>query len=199
MFAMDRFGNAGAPEDLIYAAVLLIAIAGSYFWYNRLSFNQTLQSALVWAMIFLGAVGIYGMWDTISKNLSPNQTLVSEAEISVPRDTDGHFYLTLKINDVPVEFLVDTGASDLVLTKQDAQRVGISVDDLAFLGTAQTANGEVRIARTQLDKVELGQFLDHRVFASVNGGAMRGSLLGMSYLSRFDALEIGQNRLTLRR
>ena len=117
----------------------------------------------------------------------------------MPRGRDGHYSLTLQINGVDVDFLVDTGASQVVLTQQDAARVGLNPDKLAFIGTAFTANGEVRTAPVRLDTVDLGGIRDTRVRASVNGGEMSGSLLGMSYLNRFDSIEIRGDRLILTR
>ncbi len=196
---MENFENMAGNGTVIYPAILLIAIAGSFFFYNRMSLGQTLQSALVWGMIFLGAVAIYGMWEQLAGQLNPRAAQISATEITVPRERDGHFYLTVEINGTDIEFLVDTGASDLVLTKEDAARVGIDVDNLAFLGRANTANGQVPIARTRLDVVKLGEFTDRNILASVNGGPMFGSLLGMTYLGRFESIEIGQDELTLRR
>jgi len=63
---MENFENLAGNGTVIYPLILLIAIAGSFFFYNRMSLGQTLQSALVWGMIFLGAVAIYGMWEQLS-------------------------------------------------------------------------------------------------------------------------------------
>jgi aspartyl protease family protein len=107
--------------------------------------------------------------------------------------------MTLDINDVPVKFVVDTGASDMVLTLKDAERVGLNRADLQFFGRAMTANGEVRIAPVRLDKVSVGGLSDMRVSASVNEGEMTQSLLGMSYLQRWDRIEIVGDELILTR
>ena len=95
------------------------------------------------------------------------------------------YHLTLVINGVPVHTIVDTGASDLVLTRTDAERVGLLLNELIFAGRANTANGRVETAHVKLDKVSLGPIEDRLVPALVNGGEMNRSLLGMSYLSRF--------------
>ena len=184
---------------VIYAGVILIAVAGWFIASDRPSLGKTLQMALVWGMIFLGAVGIFGMWDQISNGLFEDRASFSDTEIRIPRGSGGHFFLTADINGTPIEFLVDTGATDLVLTKEDASRVGIDVDALAFLGRANTANGEVPIARTRIDRIEVGPYLDRRVLVSVNGGPMATSLLGMTYLSRYNSIEIAGSTLILRR
>lgn len=185
--------------SLIYLSILVLAIAGWFVGANRPSLGKTVQIALVWGLIFMGLIAVYGLWNDISGNFNSRQATVSDQEIRVPRSPDGHYYLTLDINEVPIEFLVDTGATDLVLTQEDARKVGIDIENLAFLGQALTANGTVKIARTRLDKIELGGFVDHRFLASVNGGQMNGSLLGMSYLGRYDRIEITGDALILHR
>ena len=98
-----------------------------------------------------------------------------------------------------MDFLVDTGASQVVLNQEDAARIGLNPDTLNYSGIAQTANGEVATAPVRLDRVELGEIKDIRVIASVNSGQMESSLLGMSYLSRFKSIEIHRDILILNR
>jgi aspartyl protease family protein len=94
--------------------------------------------------------------------------------------------------------VVDTGATDLVLTRADAERAGIDTDGLIFSGQAFTANGMVQTAPVLLDTVAL-EGMRARVRAVVNGGEMQESLLGMSYLHRFERLEISGGTLVLER
>jgi aspartyl protease family protein len=95
--------------------------------------------------------------------------------------------------------VVDTGASEMVLTTADAARVGINVGELDYLGRANTANGQVRIARVRLDEVVLEGITDRNFRATVNEGEMRESLLGMTYLSKFSRIAIEGNMLVLSR
>ncbi|MEM8592732.1 MAG: TIGR02281 family clan AA aspartic protease [Pseudomonadota bacterium] len=183
--------------SLLYLVLLLTVIGGAFFVSNRPSLGQTARQLGTWFLIFVGFIVAYGLWDDVQGEFTTNQALVAGNEISVPRMPDGHFYLTLDINDVPVEFVVDTGATDVVLSEEDAARIGINIDDLAFFGQAMTANGPVDIARVTLDTVELGNFQDTQVRASVNSGQMDISLLGMTYLNRFNTLQIQDGRLTL--
>ena len=76
---------------------------------------------------------------------------------------------------------------------------GIDIDRLIYSGRATTANGEVRTASVRLDEVALAGAVDRDLRAVVNGGEMRESLLGMSYLSRFERIEIAEGRLVLER
>ena len=110
--------------------------------------------------------------------------------IELPRAPDGHYYATLEVNGTPLRFVIDTGATSMVISQADAVRAGLRRDDLLFFSEAMTANGTVRTAPVSLDTVAIGPFVDRDVRAYVNGGEMDESLLGMSYLDRFDRLEI---------
>ena len=98
---------------------------------------------------------------------------------------------------MPVQFVVDTGASDMVLTRSDARRLGIDPAGLAYVGQAQTANGVVQTARVRLHDVRLGTTTLPEVGASVNAGQLDTSLLGMSVLRRFSKIEIAGDRMIL--
>jgi aspartyl protease family protein len=120
-------------------------------------------------------------------------------QIIVERARDGHYHLTLAVNGADIDFLVDTGATDVVLTRQDAKAAGLDVDQLNFIGRANTANGTVRTAPVKLDSISLGPVTDRNVYAVVNDGDMAGSLLGMGYLQRWGKIEISEGALTLTR
>ena len=183
---------------LIYLIVVLVMVAGWFLMQTREGLNKTLQHAAVWAMIFVGGAAAVGLWQDISRPAS--QTRMTDAgQIIVPRSADGHYYLTVQINGADVRFVLDTGATDMVLTQSDARRAGLDPDQLTYLGRANTANGEVRTAFVRLDAVQLGDVTDRDVAAVVNGGQMEDSLLGMGYLQRWGRLEIANGELILTR
>lgn len=185
---------------LIYLVILLVAVVGWFLAQNRQSLNKTLQSVVIWVFIFLGVIAGYGLWEDVRGELVPSSAVISDGQsLSVPRSYDGHYYLTLDVSGTPVKFLVDTGATQMVLTMRDAERVGIEPETLVFHGRAQTANGEVRTAAVRLDTVSVGGFSDQNVRAWVNEGDLDSSLLGMGYLQRWSSVEIRQNELVLTR
>ena len=186
--------------QLIYLALLLAMVAGWFFMQTRQGLNRTLQYAAVWGMIFVGGAAAVGLWQDISRSSRVSQISVTDdAQIVVPRSRDGHYYLTVDINDTPTRFVVDTGATDMVLSLDDARRAGIDPDGLAFLGRANTANGEAATAFVRLQSVGLGPYVDRDVPAVVNQGQMQQSLLGMGYLQRFGRIEIAGGELILTR
>lgn len=184
---------------LAYLILLALAVGGWFIVEQRQNLGRMVKQAAVWGMIFIGAVAAVGLWSDIRDDVLPRQAVVGTGIIEVPRRFDGHYYLTLQLNSVDVEFIVDTGATDVVLTMQDARRVGLDPDNLAFSGQANTANGIVRTAFTRVDEVRLGDIIDRNLSISVNGGKMDGSLLGMSYLRRFESIEIRGDKLLLTR
>ncbi|MBV7379172.1 retropepsin-like aspartic protease family protein [Maritimibacter dapengensis] len=192
---MDSFDFA----RLTYLVLLGAAVIGSFFMMNRANLGKSLQQLAIWVLIFIGAIGAYGLWNDIQRDVLPRQSVVSTGVVEVPRRPDGHFYLTLQVNGENVQFVVDTGATDVVLTKQDARKVGIEPDDLAFIGAAMTANGQVRTAPARVDEITLGDIAMRDVKVYVNEGDMNRSLLGMSYLRRFERIEIADDMLILTR
>ncbi len=170
---------------VIYLSLLLLAVAGSVITGFRQSPGKTLQQLLIWGFIFLGLVAAYGLWPDLRRALHPQAATVRDGAVELRLARDGHFHAEVTVNGTPLSLLVDTGASDIVLSRDDAARVGIDMGALDFTGSADTANGRVATAKVRLDQLTLGPFTDRDVPARVNDGAMEGSLLGMSYLGRF--------------
>lgn len=187
----DNFGQ------LIYLGLLLAAVIGWAFAEYRGRMAQGLRSFLAWGMIFVGVMAGYGLWQDIRRDVTPEQMARMDA-VEIPRAADGHYYLTLTIQGRPMQFMADTGASGVVLSKADARALGIDPEGLVYAGQSSTANGMVRTARVRLETVEFGPFQDASLGAWVNEGEMDGSLLGMDYLGRFN-IEITGDRMILRR
>ncbi|MGA0371420.1 MAG: retropepsin-like aspartic protease family protein [Paracoccaceae bacterium] len=185
---------------LIYLSVLVVAILGSVLISRRGAYGKMFRQAGVWLLIFMGLVAIVASWQDIRQSGQTMSFQQSEdSAIIIPKEIDGHFHLTVTINDRPIEFLVDTGASDIVLTREDAARVGFDPNRLDYWGMANTANGTVRLATIRLETVRLGEFIDKNIRASVNKAPMEKSLLGMRYLSKFRAIEISNDQMILKR
>jgi len=186
--------------SLIYLSLLGVVVGGYFLLANRHQMGRIAQQGAIWALIFVGVAAGAALWDDIRGASDTRQSVFQDGDrIIARRAPDGHYRLTLGINGTPVRFLVDTGATDMVLTMQDAQRAGLARDDLRFVGRAVTANGMVQTAPVMLETVELGGIVDRNIPAQVSGGDMPGSLLGMRYLSRFAEVTMAGDTLTLSR
>jgi clan AA aspartic protease (TIGR02281 family) len=122
----------------------------------------------------------------------------ADLEYVIEAGVGGHFLIDAVVNGAPVDFLVDTGASNIVLTLADAERLGLQPETLRFSQRFATANGEVRGAPVVLREIRVGQFSLFDVPASVNEAPLRVSLLGMSFLERLNGYEVNGRRLILR-
>jgi aspartyl protease family protein len=185
--------------QLTYLVLLAAAIGGSAIVAGRNNMGKMAQQAAIWALIFVGVIGAYGLWEDITNDVNPRQAILSESTIAVPRRNDGHYHLTLDVNGTAIDFVIDTGASQVVLSQRDAARIGIDANSLNYSGAASTANGVVRTAPVALDQVTLGDITDRNVPAVVNGGDMDNSLLGMTYLGLYSRIEISNGELVLNR
>ncbi|MCC7320454.1 MAG: TIGR02281 family clan AA aspartic protease [Rubellimicrobium sp.] len=183
----------------LWLGLLLVALGGWFALQLRGHPGRTLQHLAVWALIFVGVAAGYGLWHDIRSDLAPVQTVLADGRIEIPRGRDGHFQAVAAVNGVPIRFVIDTGASDIVLSARDARKAGIDTGALVYLGQAQTANGTVATAPVVLDSLEIGPVTDRNLRAVVNGGEMEGSLLGMSWINRFAHVEIAGGRLILSR
>ena len=105
--------------------------------------------------------------------------------VSIPRGPDGHFHANATINGRTLSVLVDTGATAVVLTHEDAIAAGISVNPGDFRYVSNTANGQARFARIVLDHVRIGDVSVRNVEAAVSQpGRLTTTLLGMSFLGQ---------------
>ena len=110
----------------------------------------------------------------------------------------GHFVTDVYVNGTPITFLIDTGASHVILNTEDAERLGLNVGNLRYDTRFQSANGAVYAAPVVLRDVRIGQFQLYDLDAFVNRGPLNISLLGMSFLRQFESYEVSQGRLILR-
>ena len=127
----------------------------------------------------------------------PTQTRTAMANSLVFRaNPQGHVIVEAEVNGSPVKFLVDTGATMVVLTMKDAAAAGLSGSDLVFSMRTSTANGVARAAPVKLRELRIEQLVVRDVAAAVVQN-LNISLLGQSFLTRIDGYEMRDGVLTL--
>lgn len=203
----------GLNEDgylrLTYLVLLLVFILGGLRYRNVLR-SSNLGYFAIWGLILFALVAVYAYRDPLLRLASPvlNELRPSRVlevvgpdgaeELVIGRGADGHFHLDADANGASVRFLVDTGASDTVLTLADAERIGIDPASLQFTRPVETANGTAFFARTTLDSLAIGPYRLSSVPVGVmpEGGLGR-SLLGMSTINRFASWRMEGDRMVL--
>lgn len=188
---------------LIWLAMVFVLVAPAAFA-GRLSRN--LRNLLIWGGIFVGVIAAATFWEqrqgaetSFRAELMPQHDGADTPGIARFRaNASGEFVAQGAVNGVPIRFLIDTGATDVVLTLEDAERIGFVPEDMVFSRLYQTANGTVKGAPVRLSRVSVGGVALDAVRASVNSADMNQSLLGMSFLNRLSGFEVRDGTLTLR-
>lgn len=198
--ALDERG--GLPQLLYLLSWLLIAGGGVMLAIRREPLKQV-RNAAIWLGLGLALVIGYSFKDELGPRLLGElmpQRGVANADGSVTfrAGEDGHFHVEALVNGTRLRLLVDTGASQVVLSPSDARRLGIATASLDFRHVSETANGPVSGAPVTLHEIAVGRVRLTEVAASVNGAEMSESLLGMTFLSRLSGFEVSGDRLTLR-
>ncbi len=116
----------------------------------------------------------------------------------IEKSEDGHYWAEGQVNGRPVRFLVDTGATAVALTAEDARRLGIEPRDLHYAFQVATANGAQRAAEVRLASVSVAGARVEDVDALVIEKGLPASLLGMTYLGRLSRFEATRTSLILR-
>jgi aspartyl protease family protein len=205
------------PSDFAIAVACLAmliflgsSIAGSY----RGRAGQAARDLLTWCFVALLLVAgyayreeIFSLGHRVAGELLPPGTALrggesqtyGEKSVQIRRRPDGHFVARTQVNGVPLNMLVDTGASTVVLKPADAQKLGIDLERLRYSVAVQTANGTTYAAHVRLRTFSLGPIILSDVEALVaKPGALKDNLLGMSFLSRLRSYEFTSEYLTLR-
>ena len=159
-----------------------------------------------WGMVVFAWVAVLGLLTVLfqpllEQQVNPNREIVGQVdaqgarEVVLQRNRAGHYIATGLINQQPVVFLLDTGATDVAISSALADRLNV---DRGRAVNVRTANGMTRAYRATLDQVSLGNITMNNVSASIMSGmGTTEVLLGMSFLKRLELTQKGST-LTLR-
>lgn len=205
-------GTLGVEDyaSLVGLSILAVVIGASALGHFRGRIGDAIQAMIAWVAIFafLGVIYTYryefeAAGRRVLANLVPGMAttgVTGSREVTVPRSPNGIYAVRVEVNGArAVRMLVDTGASALVLTDEDARRAGIRVDDLAFTIAVQTANGQAMTAAVTLSSVAVGPIVERNVRALVaRPQALTASLLGHTFLDRLESYEVRGGQMVLR-
>jgi aspartyl protease family protein len=122
----------------------------------------------------------------------------SDGSVVLKADGHGHFITVAQINGEDMKVMVDTGASVLALPYEDAERLGFRLKASDFTVPVNTANGRAKVAAVRVKEVRIGDVVVQDVAAAVSEpGALRITLLGMSFLKRLKSFQFYGDGMTL--
>ena len=206
---MSKLFPVSDKEDWSYAlrGLAIAAMVSASLAARRTPWRDSLRDALIWtAIVAVLWVGYVFKDDAkelglrMVSSIAPSVPMASaNGDLTISQSSDGSYYISGAVNGQPVTFLVDTGASDVVLTQEDARRAGIDVGALTYSRASSTANGIGRDSPVTVSSLEVSgvRLLEFPVV--VNKAPMPNSLLGMSYLRRLKSFRFDHNRLILQK
>lgn len=178
--------------------------------------NTILRDAVIISAIGVGLVLTFQHRDTLYAMVgleqpTPQQEVILQSPpiaapqvnqasvVSIPKSRqDGQFWTDATVNSGYVRFLIDTGASAVALTKEDAQKAGLRLHELNYDVPIRTAGGRNMAARVRLKSIAVGSITLRNVEALVVPEGLETSLLGMTYLGQLQKVEATPNALLLR-
>jgi len=192
----------GGVQRVVYLIAILILVGPALF-VGRLSRN--FRNLAIWGVAIMVAVAGYTYWQrgqvdiaTVKAELAPQTARVSTpSEAHFVANRNGDFFVEAEVQGTRVVFLVDTGASDVVLSRDDAVRVGFRPERLNYTQRYMTANGPIFGAPIRIEWMTVGGIDIGNVAASVPDTDLSTSLLGMSFLNRLGGFSVRDGMLTL--
>ncbi|QND53430.1 TIGR02281 family clan AA aspartic protease [Phyllobacterium sp. 628] len=189
----------------IWGIVVAAGILGS-----GIPLSHFLRSLAIWLIILLALVAGYqyryelqDIGHRITAGLIPGSPISTRdgdgaITVTLAKADNGHFEINGTVDNAPVAFMVDTGASSIVLSYNDAQRAGLNPDKLAYRTPIMTANGATTAAIVTLNSIKIGAIERYNIRAMVaQDGRMDGSLLGMNFLNTLSGFSVRGDRLIL--
>jgi aspartyl protease family protein len=197
--------STGDFGSLAYQLALLIFLAAAVLTLFRERFAQAIISAVLWVVVGLLLVIGYSyrfelsdVGDRVLAELIPGHVVSHGRTVEVARTGAGDFAIAGDVNGARVHMVLDTGASSVVLTQDDAKAAGLPIALLDYTVSIDTANGRTRAAQVTLDRLAVGGLEERSVEALiVQPGQLRTSLLGMSFLNRLQSWQVSGDRLIL--
>ncbi|ALA18356.1 MULTISPECIES: TIGR02281 family clan AA aspartic protease, partial [unclassified Chelatococcus] len=201
----------GLRPDLIASLAWLGAVGilafGWVVQHFRGQWTRALEAIAFWMAMIVMLVAVYsyrfelqGFANRLLGEVAPGYTVtLAGGEVQVARHAGGSFVIDGAVDGVPTRFILDTGASAVVLTSEAAARAGIDPATLFYTQPVMTANGRTMAASTTLGELTVGNITERRVPALVaREGSLSQNLLGMTFLDRLASFEVRGDRLVLR-
>jgi aspartyl protease family protein len=196
--------------DLAWGLSFLVLLSAAVARMGRGAIVRHLGYAAIWTVMVAALALGYAYRDELAK--APQKVWLAfgtgypiatsargpDHEVVVPQDVRGAFVLNARVNGQPVRFIVDTGATDTVLSPAAAQRLGVDLKKIDFKESAETANGMGYGATYTAQRLDVGPIAFADFPMVINKAPMTASLLGLSFLNRLDSFEIRDRKLILK-
>lgn len=189
--------------SLIYA-VLLLVLVGSSLLARRLPLGETLKMVLTWALIFAALFVLFTfrsdlkiVWDRVAVELGLESATQKDGTLRVPRDANGHFSVTARVNGRDIRFMIDSGATTTSMSLADAHAAAVDVSEAGFPVIVETANGTAEMRRARVSRLSVGPIQREDVAILVSDTLGDTNLLGMNFLNTLTGWRVEGDTLVL--
>lgn len=210
IFALTRYFPSGdtafGDPYLVRTIGMLALVSTSLLFIREFNLKRTVRNVLIWVagagVLIIGfsfQTELQELGVRLRSAVVPGYPVQTGArELTLSEGQDGHFHVYGAINGTRIAFLIDTGATDIVLNPSDARRLGFDLDGLSFDRPFGSANGIGYGARAQVAGLVVGPIVFSNVDVSINKAEMGESLLGMAFLRRLKSYSVSGGKLILR-
>jgi aspartyl protease family protein len=214
LLKLGTYNSVGLDGDdtsrLVYYAMFAVLV-GSGIFASRRNLGETFRNLGIWALIILALVTAYvyrgeaqQVASRVTAGLIPGRaaTVVDENgfnTVVLYKAQGGHYVADTIVDGSPISMMVDTGATTIALSYEDAERAGLHPQTLDFSSTVFTANGPARSAYVTLPQISVGGIERTNVRAGIaERGKLDKSLLGMNFLGTLSSVSFSGDELRLR-
>lgn len=207
-------GSVFGIENNAFARTLYLGVLGSVIALGLLGsglrMGQMARSLAIWTLAILALVALYqyryelqDVASRVTAGLVPGSPVsISDdagARVLVDRSSRGHFEVLANVNRASIRMLIDTGASGVVLSSEDAVRSGYDLDSLDFRIPVSTANGTALVATARAGEIRVGAIVRSDMPVHIaQPGRLTQSLLGMSFIDTLSGFDLRGDRIVLR-
>ncbi|PAQ09472.1 TIGR02281 family clan AA aspartic protease [Mesorhizobium temperatum] len=211
----DSAGSTFGVENYDFSRMIwlgaLVALIGAGLLRSGRPLGAMARNLGTWAVIVLALIAGYqyryelqDFASRVTAGLVPGSPLAlgledGHATVTLDKAGNGHFEARIMVNGTPVRAVVDTGATSIVLTAQDAQAAGFNPAALNFTIPVSTANGMARAAAVRTDELAIGGIVRKDMPVMIAAPGMLGqSLLGMNFIGSLSGFDVRGDRMILR-
>ncbi len=186
----QNFGKPIAWSELIYPVALLLVFSGGVWTAFQKEPGFFIRGAMGWLLLFVACYIGYVQYENYETKQALSR-IEGQSPDLILKANNGHFYVDMQIDGKTIRALIDTGASDVVLTEEDARNIGIVVEDIKDYRMYSTANGDVMSRYTRLDKINLNDKVTATdVRTSISEAELNQSLVGQSFLNKMSKWQV---------
>ena len=170
-----------------------------------MGFGEIVRTALAWVAIFaVFIIGfsyqneIFAVWNRVSGEVTrANEQFVDCDMLRIRQSADGHFWVNATVNELPVRFLIDSGATTTAMTLQTARDAGIEISESPFPVVLTTANGTVSAQRGTIQALQIGSMVARELPVVVAEEFGDSNVIGMNFLSKLRSWRVEGTEMVL--